>query len=117
MSSVFPLSIAATIIGFLGIILNGFPLNVSAGVSATEPPPAGIDVAAVEQVGENLFSMYSMIVTDIASFQEDPSLEKARSRRDAFVDYGQTLTGQYRGLVSQLKEDLAQLLPGAAGEQ
>ncbi len=105
------------IITFLTTVLNGFPLsatplNTGTSLSGTD----SLDVNNVQQVGNQFLSMYCSVVEDIASFQQDPSVERAVARRDAFLKYGKDTASNYQTFTTELTENFNQLNQGISEE-
>ena len=98
------LAIIAMIIGFLVSILGAFPLNSTANVdSSSESDPD------IEQVGERFTLCYEDLINDLASFQNNPSPERADERKEAFTSFAQDLMERYETFADGLRNRLDQI--------
>ena len=110
MSSIVPLGLIGLVVAFLGTLFNGFPLPGVDGSSIdTSEIAASGDMEAVEEVGDRFAFAYCSIIGDVASFQTDPSLERANARRDEFVGYSKALIDRYKDFTVQLQSELDNL--------
>ncbi len=103
------LAIISIVLSFIMGVLDAFPFADAANsgqeymhVSGDSDHPAG-EVVAVS----NQFSLcYRDIIEDIASFQDNPSLERANARKEAFTGYAEELKGSYEGFAEDLSRKL-----------
>ena len=95
------LAIVTTVISFLMSALSMFPLTSAANENNAASTEEGID-----QVGERFSLCYKDIINDLASFQEDPSLERAEGRQAEFTNYARNLMGQYEDFTNGLRDKL-----------
>ena len=95
------LAIVTIVISFLMSTLSMFPLTSEASenkVASTEE--------AIDQVGEQFSLCYKDIISDLASFQKDPSLERAEERKVEFTSYARNLMKQYDDFTNELRDKL-----------
>lgn len=102
MQSFAALSLLGLILTFLATALGGFPLSPA-------PDSANPSEYTVQDVGNRFLSVYYAVVEDIASFQDDPSVERALARSDSFMGYGQSVAQDYQDFSSQLIQNWGQL--------
>ncbi|MDD5094326.1 MAG: hypothetical protein PHV74_08120 [Dehalococcoidia bacterium] len=111
--------VIAIVVAFLFSLLAAFPLSSGALDMANptgdgESTPQGID--GVEGVGDMLLFSYNDIITDIASFQDNPDLARAEARKNAFIGLAQNLGGQYKDFSQTLRGDMDELIAEADSE-
>jgi len=92
------LSIITAVACFAMSALGEFPLSQGGSLDAALGEDQG---QSVQDVGEGFLLCYTDIIEDLASFQHDPSLERAEARRDAFIDLARSLIGKYRDLSQE----------------
>jgi len=95
------LAVIAIIVGFLISILGAFPLTSAASIDSSNESDSDI-----EQVGERFTVCYKDIINDIASFQDDPDLERANERKETFTSFAQDLMERYETFADGLRNKL-----------
>ena len=108
------------VITFMLGVLGAFPLSSGANgaiqyTSVTDEEES-LDVDAVEEVGDLLLLSYTDLIDDISSFQHDPSIERAESRKNAFRDYADDLVTRFQDFASTLRVKLDELTAEAQEE-
>ncbi|MBT4510615.1 MAG: hypothetical protein HOC20_00200 [Chloroflexi bacterium] len=111
------LSLIAIVVSFLVGILSGFPLGAEGDTTGTSGETSEFDAAGIEEVGERFELSYNAIITDIASFQRDPSLERANARKEVFREFAQQLVGEYKDFGDGLQGQLDELTSQAIEEE
>ncbi len=99
-------AILSLILSFLMCALGEFPLATTAVTDSEHSNAIGYGPRGMEQVGDRFEVCYKDIINDIASFQDDPSLERAEARKEAFTGYAGDLADRYKGLAEGLGERL-----------
>ena len=102
------LSVITVVLSFIIAVTGSFPLGDISG--ETGDPSGEFDTADVEKAGQQLEASYCAIISDIASFQKNPDLERANARKEAFTEFAQSLVGQYQDLSEELQTDLDDLI-------
>ncbi len=91
------LAVLSIVLSFLMSTLSAFPLTTKATTNSESSNITG----GAEQVSKQFTLCYEDLINDIASFQDDPSLERAEARKEAFTDFARDLTGRYEGLSKE----------------
>jgi hypothetical protein len=82
-------------------ILGSFPLTSTANTdSSSESDPD------MEEVGERFTLCYKDLINDLASFQNDPSQERADERKETFTSFAQDLMERYETFADGLRNKL-----------
>lgn len=107
------LGIIALVIAFLLGMLSAFPLSKDACLAANSSSESATsqpnDTNAMTAVGERFLLNYQNIVEDIASFQDNPSLERANHRKQALTRFAEDATERYRVFGGELNDILEKL--------
>jgi hypothetical protein len=103
----------ALVVTFLIGLFSVFPLGSTASEAAnfssdTEGTQT-IDVDSVEEVAELFLLSYQDLIEDIVSFQDDPSLDRAESRKRTFIAFAQDVMARYQDFTRELREKLDEL--------
>ena len=107
--------VMAVTIAFLAAMLGGFPLAGEAidgiGTYSTDIETSNtLNIDDVREVGDGLLLSYTDIINDIASFQDNPSLERAELRKNEMIGYAQILTGQFKSFGDSMQEEMDDLV-------
>jgi len=87
------------VLGFLASAVGAFPLaDVSASPAVTEDTPFSTE--AVEQTAAQVGAMYTSIIDDLMTFQDNPGLALAESRRVAMTAYAEDLASRFQALCT-----------------
>jgi len=112
------LSIITIVISFLLGVLGTFPLSgggSDGNSQQVDNPPAvtedssEFDATGIEEVSGQFLTCYTDIIDDIASFQENPSLERAEARKEQFTQFAQEMIGKYQGFSGEMQGKLDEL--------
>ena len=109
------LSVLGIVMLVLAVVSNAidlFPLGLASareGTPVTEDMPFSKE--AVEETAEKVGSMYGTVIDDLISFQRNPDLTLAESRRTEMAGYADTLVDQFRDLADTLQLELDALTP------
>ena len=113
MKAILVLGLVSLVVTFLIGLLGAFPLNGAADDATIQATgvenTSRLDIAAIKEVGERFSFAYHSVVDDIASFQQNPSVEQAEARRQAFVGYAQLASQRYQDFAETLQDRLDEL--------
>lgn len=88
------LGVIGMVVTFLVAVLGAFPL--SSGASNADIYPNDDNANSVERAGDMMLSSYTDIINDLVSFQDNPSLERAEARKNAFINYAQNTEERFK---------------------
>ncbi|MBM3132379.1 MAG: hypothetical protein FJZ95_05035 [Chloroflexi bacterium] len=112
------LSVIAVVVSFILGVLGAFPLSDGSTIGSATPGDdkgsSTFSSADVQRAGDSLLLGYTDIISDIASFQKDPDLERAEARKRAMIEYAEGLLGRYEGLSDDLTAEMDELAPRSA---
>ena len=110
-------AVIAAVVAFLITLLGSFPLTDgaidTASYAGTEDSES-LDVEGVEAVGDMMLLSYTDIINDLVSFQDNPSLERAEARKEAFVNLAESFVGSYQDFSHTMQGEMDELI--AEGE-
>ncbi len=111
-------AVITAVVAFLVTLLGAFPLSDGAidtpNYSGNNGDTESLDVEGVEAVGDMMLLSYTDIISDLVSFQDNPSLERAEARKEAFVNLAESFVGSYREFSHTMQGDMDELI--AEGE-
>ena len=116
MKAIVALGIIMLVLGFLSSVLSDFPLE---GINASPNDPTEDDefsIEAVEATSAKVGSMYALIIEDIASFMDDPDLNRAEQRRQEMTAFASNFAEQLDGLAGALQTKLGEIVPDYEAE-
>ena len=93
---------------FVAFPLGGTASEATDSLSDTESAQI-IDIDGIEEAADLFLLSYQDLIEDIASFQDDPSLGRAESRKNAAIDLAQDLIVRFQTLASELRGRLDEL--------
>ena len=113
------LGVMAIVVTLLVGLLSAFPLssglNDSANYSTDTGDTQTLNTGDVKKAGDLIMLNYTDLINDIASFQNDPSLERAEVRKNIFRNYAQNVANQFQVLDRTLSGKLNELAPQVDG--
>lgn len=110
------LSVITIVVAFILGVFNTFPLDINIDEDYAVDESEDFDETAAEEAIKRIELSYNAIISDIASFQKDPDLERAEARKEAFTGFAQELVGKYQDLSDTLQADLDGLIEQANEE-
>lgn len=110
MGLVLNLSLLGMVVAFLVGVLVAFPGAGHEREAATDGPvDDDFNVERVHEAAGLFAGSYRAVVDEIISFQQDPDLQRAESRRREMVHYGRHVMERLDILEGRLSERLDQL--------
>lgn len=105
-------SVITIVVSFILGILGAFPLTDGAVADRQDGDGEPSNISeGMGQVSEGFMVCYTDIINDIASFREDPDLERAEARKEAFRQFAEGLVHQYEGFGERMEGMLDSVIP------
>ncbi len=105
MKVIMVIGLMGLVVTFLSGILSELPFQ---GTTSTVEDVE--DVGDFDKVGEQFIDMYQLIVNDMVSFQQDPSLARAEDRSKKFINAAQNIQLSLRDFAQEFQEKLDELM-------